>query len=163
MRSVVTCVLLFVATACQAQVIRVSDQVPMPAKYPAEVYSMTDAEFFTWATLENQTQREDWNKRKAAIKEPEYINGTETTTSAAFDGYGSPYGGYGYGYGYGYGGSRDSGGFGAYAPYSNHRSSSEYAGAARERTVTFPRRLVNPQYVGPGPLTIVNPFVRPTK
>jgi len=133
MRTLLTVVLFLIPASCLAQVI-VSDQLPPPVVYPAEVYRMSDAQFHEWATRFNQRQQADWEKRTAAIQEPEWIEGTETVTERDFAGY-RP----GYWYG-GYGG---------------------YIGTATQRTVTQPWRRPNPDYVNPGPLVIVNPFCRP--
>ena len=35
---------------------------PQPTSYPSEVYSMTDAEFFKWATDQNIEARTEWEK-----------------------------------------------------------------------------------------------------
>ena len=144
MRCVLTLAMLLVVSTCSAQII-VSDQLPPPVKYPPKVYTMTDAEFFKWATKYNKAQLKKWNKQKAALTEPEYIDGAETSITGDYFGgyYGRPYFGYG---GYGYGGY----GYGGYGGY-------------LEQTVTFPRRWPNPRYVSPAPLTLVNPYVRPTK
>jgi hypothetical protein len=146
-------VLLLFATACPAQIIvSVSDQVPPPVKYPPEVYKMTDAEFFKWATEYNKAQADDWKKRKSEIQEPEFLTGTETVTTTE---YGGSYGRLSYGYGYG-------GGYFARSSYGcGSRYGGSFDGSSVQRTGTYPWRRPNPAYVGPGPLVIVNPYVRP--
>ena len=72
---------LLLASTCCAQTLTISDQLPPPVKYPAEVYTMTDAEFFQWATDYNVEQLKAWKQKKSAIKEPEFIYGEESTTT----------------------------------------------------------------------------------
>ena len=132
--------------------ITISDKLPPPVKYPAECYKMTDAEFFNWATAFNKGQVEDWKRRKTALPEPEYIGGTVTIRSREHSegvkegGYPPIYvGGNGYGYGSGsvYGG--------------------DTYGSETQQTTSYGTRYRNPYYVSPGPLTIINPYCRPTE
>ena len=130
--------------------ITISDRLPPPVKYPAKCYKLTDAEFFVWATAYNKGQVEDWKRRRAAITEPEYIGGTVTIHSGEYSngvregGYRPIYvGGDGYGGGSVYGG--------------------DTYGTQTQQTYTFGTRYKNPYYVSPGPLTIINPYVRPTE
>lgn len=134
MKYVLALIVLLCASICPAQII-VSDQLP-PMKYPAAVYKMTNAEFFEWASAYNLAQLEDWKKRKAAIAEPEYLTGSETVTTCEYN-----YGYFARSPRYGHGG------------YGGH--------GVPVQQVTYPRRWPNPFYVGPGPLVIVNPYVRP--
>jgi len=163
--------LLAVAVSCQAQ-ISVSDQLPPPVKYPAEVYKMTDAEFYNWAVKFNQAQIDDWKKRKAEIKEPEYLTGTEKVTVTEYSGLSGPsygygcggYGGYGgYGGGYFARSPYGSGGCGPRFGYGDYGYGDSFGGSSVRRTGEYPWRRPNPDYVGPGPLVIVNPYVKPTK
>ncbi len=136
--------LALLAAPCYAQRITVSDRLPPPVKYPAEVFKMTDAEFFAWASDFNKREREAVEERRAKITEKEWIEGTESSTNSSHLDY--SYGGYSYnGYGNDY-----------YNPATQY-------GRSSATTIEFPRRWKNPYYNGPGPLTIVNPYCRPTK
>jgi hypothetical protein len=138
------------ATAATSH-LTVTDTLPMPAKYPASTYTMTDKEFFQWATEFNGGQVADWEKRKAAIKEPEYIRGTETIVSGSSEGPGA--GGSGLTTPAPLPGSQMD-------PYSGSDGYSRTSSFA-QRSLTVERRWPNPYYVGPGPLTIVNPYCPP--
>jgi len=148
-------VLLAAAVSCQAR-ISVSDQLPPPVKYPAEVYKMTDAEFYNWAVKFNQAQANDWKKRKAEIKEPEYLTGEEEVTTREYSGsYGPSYGGY-------FARSPDGCGLGGCGSQFGDGGGS-VSGSSVQRKGIYPWRRLNPAYVGPGPLIIVNPYVRPVR
>ena len=148
MRFVLSCVLLLCAVTCQAQVLIVSDQVPPPVNYPPEVYGMTDAEFAKWAADYNKQQVAGMKERLKNLAEPKYIYGEETNATLDFAGYGSPMN-----FGGGFGGRNDS----------YYIRPDTYLGAASRHSVSYPRRWLNINYVGPGPLNVVNPFVRPTQ
>jgi hypothetical protein len=105
----------------------------LPIKYPAEVYKMSDAEFFKWATDFNKKQVTDLETRRANITEDKWINGMTTRTRAEYD-YGC----------------------------SSYGCNSQYGSSSRE-TTSYPVRWSNPSYSGPGPLTTINPYCRPTK
>jgi len=137
MRFVLMLGVLAFASVCSAQ-ITVSDRLPPPVKYPAEVYTMTDAQFYEWATKYNQAQLDAWDKRKAAIKEPEFIHGSESVAETEYAGHGR---------------YRSS----LYFSQHNDRMS------VVTRHSSFPSRQRNPWYVNPGPLAGVNPYVRPTR
>jgi hypothetical protein len=155
-------IVLALAAPCYAQHITVSDQVPPPVKYPAEVYKMSDAQFFEWASNFNKKQVADVEVRRAKITEDKWITGERTTSSEShveYNRFGS-YNGYGcngysnrfaacnsYNYGCDSYGSGDTGQY----------------GSSSQETTTYPVRWPNPAYHGPGPLTIVNPYCRPTK
>ena len=167
MRCVAILIVWLFASVCSAQVI-VSDDVPPPVKYPSKVYMMTDAEYREWATRYNKTQLKKWKKEKSAIKEPEYLNGTETDITGGYSGNLYPWGsGYGSGYfGSGYFGSGyfGSGYFGSgYGLGHGLGYGSSFDGTYSQQTVKFPRRWPNPWHVPPAPVRIVNPYVRPTK
>ncbi len=143
-------IVLALAAPCYAQHITVSDQVPPPVKYPAEVYRMSDAEFFKWASDFNKKQEAEVEARRAKITEDKWITGSESRISASHYDYST--GGSNYGYGYcGYGCN----GYGC-------NSAVQY-GTSSQTTTEYPVRWPNPAYYGPGPLTIVNPYCRPTK
>lgn len=120
---------IVLAVMCVGQ-ITVSDPGPS-VKYPVEVYSMTDDQFFQWATKFNVKQRADLEERR--VTEPQYITGTETSTTGRWSG-------------------RTGG-----------RRAAIFNVTGNQRTVTYQQRWLNPQYSGPGPLTIVNPYCKPSK
>ncbi|MFA5344667.1 MAG: hypothetical protein WC315_00095 [Candidatus Omnitrophota bacterium] len=127
MRYVLTLILLCITQIGYGQVV-VSDQVPMPIKYPAEVYKMTDAEFFQWATDFNKKQVADLETRRKQITEPRYYYGTQVRQEGLFNNY-------------------------------KANDSRSYS----RQTTIYSKQWSNSNYVGPGPLTIVNPYCRPTK
>jgi len=69
--------LLALLVLCVGQV-AVSDQLPPPVKYPVEVNTMADAQFFYWATEFNKRQEADLERRREKMTEPQYFFGTET-------------------------------------------------------------------------------------
>ena len=155
MRSLFVFLLLVAPCAAEEFKIIVSDQVPPPVKYPAEVYKMTDAQFYAWATEYNKKQEADLEVRRSKMTEPQYITGTETRTSQSYvDSYSGFYGEKSYGW-WDYPRGRGA----AFSPFSGGAQ----AGASRQTTTTYPRRWLNPLYTGPGPLVIVNPFCKPEK
>ncbi len=136
--------LALIAAPCYGQ-IKVSDRLPPPVKYPAEVYKMSDADFFAWATDFNKRERAALEERRAKITEKEWIEGRESDTDSSYADY--QYDNYGYGSDY---------------PRGYFTPSVQY-GRASQKIVEYPRRWKNPAYVGPGPLTIVNPYCPPSK
>ena len=176
MKYCLVCVLLLLASTCCAQTLIISDQLPPPVKYPAEVYTMTDAEFFQWATGYNAEQLKDWKKKKSEIKEPEFIYGEGSTTTGkesenfsdrGDNYYDRPCAGRGFGNYY----DRYDRSLLGSGNYYDHPSDNYYSRAPRGRydgsysqsTVTLQRRWPNPWYVLPGPMNIVNPYCRPTR
>jgi hypothetical protein len=103
----------------------VSDQIPIPVKYPASVYQMTDAQFYDWAVSLNLKAKESLSKDY----EPQWLQGSGTDTNIS--GYNN--------------------GFYNSGQYWHSRQSQ-----------TYPRYYLNPNYIGPGPLIIINPYCRPT-
>jgi len=152
MRLAFVCFLLLASvcqvSVCQAQVLIVSDQVPPPVTYPPEVDVMADAEFAKWAADYNKQQVAAMKERLSKLTEPKYIYGEETDTTRDFAGYGSPFN-----FDVNFGGRNDS----------YYIRPDMYRGTASRCSVSYPRRWLNINYVGPGPLNIVNPFVRPAK
>jgi hypothetical protein len=111
---------------------------------------MTAPEFYQWAVNFNLEQV----KKLPTVYAPKWINGTEIDTSSSVMTYGGR-GGY----------VRDNCGRGGCGGYGNYRGPGGYAGYGmslmNEQSVTYQRRWLNPDYVGPGPLVIVNPYVKP--
>lgn len=147
-------IVLALAAPCYAQHITVSDQVPPPAKYPAEVYKMSNADFIKWAADFNKKQVADVEVRRAKITEDKWVTGQVTRTNESHTEYGD------YGNGCGYGGGCSAYGFdyNGYLSYCGVRS-----GSSSQQSMSYPVRWPNPAYYGPGPLTIVNPYCQPTK
>ena len=135
--------MLLLAAPCYGQIV-VSDQLPPPVKYPAEVYRMSDAQFFQWATEFNAKQVADLEVKRAKITESEWLEGSETVTNQDFFTVGNR------------------GNFNGYGRSNFYRPNYQY-GFSNESSVTIPRRWPNPAYSGPGPLIIVNPYCRPTE
>ena len=117
--------------------------LPLPTPYPSIVYEMTDAKFFLWATDQNDKARAEWEKWYKTAP-PRWISYDGTT----IDGYGrsprcqdrttvTPYG---------------------------VKTSSTYGGRYHYHQIRqfFQRRYLNPDYVS-RPLTIINPYCRPTQ
>ena len=120
--------------------ITVSDRLPLPVKYPAAVYDMTDAQFAQWAIGFNKMQDADLEKRRVKMTEPQYITGMETTRENHW-----------------YGNSDQ-----IFSDYGNW-STGDYYGNSDHRTTTYVRRWHNPLHTGPGPLVNVNPYCKPAK
>ena len=122
--------------------VTISDQLPPPYHYPRNVYDMNSREFYLWAVDINFKAKEALPTYYA----PRWLNGTETNTNMSIETYGDI-------------GNRGCGGYG------NYRGNGGYLGYGYslmgQQSVTFPRRWLNPDYTGPGPLIIVNPYVKP--
>jgi hypothetical protein len=126
-----------------------ADQVPtlapspvsygMPAKYPVNVKSMTDKQFFRWATRRNAAATDAWFS-EAALS-PRYTTGKVLITKGesstrAIGNSGSTINGY-------------------------TTLPKNATGSATYETREYSHRYNNPNYSWPGPLTIINPYVRP--
>jgi hypothetical protein len=105
---------------------------------------MTMPEYYQWATGINLKAKEALPK----VYAPKWLDGTETDTGSTVETYGD-LGGYN-NYGCGCGSYRGQGGYLGYG-----------LSLINTQSVTFPRRWLNPDYIGPGPLVIVNPYVNP--
>jgi hypothetical protein len=123
--------------------ITISDNIPMPAVYPPRVYNMTPAEFFKWATNQNDKALAEWDEwfktappRWRTYDEEKFNGWHNEPYSGSYtraDAYGYRSGFYGGGYG------------------------------ERHYTRTFyTKRYLNPDYVS-RPLTIINPYCKPTR
>jgi len=108
--------------------------ISAPVTYPVEVYNMTDAQFFQWATEYNTVQKVELEKRPQT--EPQYLFGDGLVTDQSWSG-------------------RNDNGF--------WRPAGDYYGSSNQQTTMYQRRWHNPYYTGPGPLVIVNPFCKPVK
>jgi hypothetical protein len=124
---------------CLFTQITISDQIPPPVHYPRSVYAMTIPEYYQWATNFNLEQV----KKLPKVYAPKWLNSTETDIGSTVETYGNN-GGCGYGNYCGQGG---------YMGYG--------LSLINTQSVTFPRRWLNPDYVGPGKLIILNPYCRP--
>lgn len=64
---ITVCAILFFARGslcdgAEPMRITISEPLPQPIPYPSVVYKMTDAEFFLWATDQNNKARAGWEK-----------------------------------------------------------------------------------------------------
>lgn len=119
--------------------ITVSDNIPMPTVYPPEVYNMTPAEFFKWATDQNEKARIEWDEWFKTAP-PRWTTYDEENFNSWRN---EPYSGY----------------------YTRADAYGYRAGSYGERHYTrtfYRKRYLNPDYVS-RPLTIINPFCPPTK
>ncbi len=110
-----------------------------PAEYPDNVSEITDAEFFEWATAKNKASRADWAKRYEAAGSPYLIQRRKTMKSRYT----------------GLGGNRGvivTGG-----------SLGKTGGKLYSQQYEETYRFQNQDFRHPGPLTLVNPYVRPKK
>ena len=57
-----------------------------PVVYPSETKSMTDAQFYQWATTTNARLKAEWEARKERAKadQPQYLQGTVAKTSVGY-------------------------------------------------------------------------------
>lgn len=120
--------------------ITISDPLNESFSYPAETYKMTDAEFFDWATKFNQ-QKE---REVTYSDQSKWLEGT----GVRIDGYTVPVRVYE---------PRRRGRLQGHA-YRPNRS--QRTNITRE---TYPTRYLNPEYVPPTPLMILNPYCPPTR
>lgn len=132
--AVVLAVLFFsiggiVSLCCSAEPMHITISEPLPPQftpYPSKVYKMTDAEFFLWATDQNDKARAEWEKWHRTAP-PRWIS------------------------------------YGVTIDYERSRRGS-YFGTNHERSSVhrYQRRYLNPNYYSQ-PLTIINPYCRPTQ
>jgi len=87
MKYLFTVVLCLMAQTCMGQKITVSDQVPMPVRYPAAIYQMSDEEFFDWAVNFNQKQKAAVETRRARLVEEQRIYGYQTQREHSYNYY----------------------------------------------------------------------------
>ena len=108
----------------------------IPAPYPTNVKSMTQQEFYVWATQRNKQAEQEWHQKASNP----FYNSLGTLTRSNTNGSNT----------------------GAYVtPY----GATIQPGQSYEKTTVesfdYQNRFVNPDYIAPGPLTIINPFVKP--
>lgn len=108
-----------------------------PVAYPPE--TMTDAQFYHWATATNTRLKAEWEARKERAKadQPQYLQGTVTNTSVD------------YSYGRNGGLAR------------RYEDLGDCYGNATSTQQSYPVLYDNPRYVNPGPLTTINPYCPP--
>lgn len=131
-----------VCTGAEPLRLTISEPLPLPpTPYPSEVYSMTDAEFFKWATDQNDKARAEWDEwYKTAPRRWTSYDGT------TIDGHGqSPR-------------YRDRMTVTPRGVKSSSASGGRYY--YHQTRQSFQRRYLNPDYVS-RPLTIINPYCRP--
>ncbi len=133
-----------VAVVCSASVkaatITISEPVAVMAPYPEDVSEMSQAEFYAWAVARNAKASAGWAKAYEDAG-PKYLYGSErimTVEAKASSTGSSTISALGISTGPGQRG---------------------YSSRVRERVL--PRRWNNPDFRHPGPLTIINPYVKP--
>ena len=110
-----------------------------PVKYPQKTINMTGDEFYQWATEENKKAQEKWdNEFKKGI--PYYYVSKEIETTKTF----------------GYNSGRTT-----VTPITINTSPGKSSSIVKRQKQTVPYRYKNPNFSYPGPLTIVNPFIKP--
>jgi len=121
---------LFAAATCMAQ---------GPVAYPPETKSLTDAQFYQWATATNARLKAEWEARKDRSKadQPQYLQGAATKTSVD----------------YRYGRNRGIAG--------RYEDLGDCYGNVTSTQRSYPVLHDNPKFVNPGPLTIINPYCPP--
>jgi inhibitor of cysteine peptidase len=130
---------------CEGAELHISAPLPpQPKPYPAEVYTMTDAEFFKWATEENTKARAEWEEW-AKTAPPRWISYDVTDTEHNFRDSWRGRGITGYNY----------------AGYEHrYMTSGQAYGSRSSSTRHYTGRYLNPDYYS-RPLTIINPYCRP--
>lgn len=127
------CVTAQVCTGAEPLHATISD----PVSRPIEVYTMTSAEFFQWATDQNKQAKAEWDKWYKSESKPRWLSyGFITNFERSRRGRGSNYG--------------LSHRQGSYFGYSSKRGSSR----------SYAKRYLNPDYTS-RPLMIINPFCLP--
>lgn len=116
----------------------------LPASYPPEVYDMTDAEFFAWATEQNAKAKAEWDEWYKTAP-PRWLSYSVTSHNHHQRGRWADRGVTGYNYS-GYEQRYNSAGF----MYGSTYGSTRY----------YEQRFLNPDYVS-RPLTIINPYCKP--
>ena len=137
-------VAVVVAVVCSASVkattITISEPVAVMAPYPENVSEMSQAEFYDWAVARNAKARAGWAHAYKAAG-PKYTYGSERLTTVEASSYNT--------------GSSTRTGFGV----STGPGQRSYSSRVRKRVL--PRQWNNPDFRHPGPLTIINPYVKP--
>ena len=123
-----------------------------PVNYPPEVYEMTAAQFKQWADAYNQQKILEWQvkKEKAKADQPQFVQWTVASTQNVYSNgiYGN--------------GGNNWQNWGNYGNYGNYGNNWQNYGSESSIQQTGTFQTDNPKYVNPGPLTLVNPFCRPT-
>ena len=112
----------------------------LPALYPTNVKSMTDEEFFRWATSRNKIEENNWF-HKAALSPPRYKTVRVRVTKSKFH--------------------SSTSGTSEVTANGYITTPERTSGAVTHETREYTRRYNNPNYSWQGPLTIINPYVRP--
>jgi len=110
-----------------------------PVKYPENVDSMTDSEFQEWATKKNNVARKNWDSK---FKDGyQYNYGSKTIVTSEVIGFNT-------------GGS-------TITPTTITNDPGKSASSTKIEKHSVPYRYNNPDFKHPGPLTLVNPYVKP--
>ncbi len=135
---------IVVAVVCSASVkattITISGPVAVMAPYPADVAEMSQGEFYEWAIARNAKASTDWNKAYEAAGS-KYLYGSERLTTVDAEARST--------------GSSTVSAFGIRTGPGRQN----YNSKVRDRVL--PSRWNNPDFRHPGPLTIINPYVKP--
>ena len=111
-----------------------------PVEYPKETLNMTDAQYYEWATSRNKDEKKSWDEK--FDDQYKYIHGSSVVTTKSKEGLSS--------------------GMVVTPMTASSTGGKEYSNeTTTEKNVSY--RYLNPDFVHPGPLTIVNPFVKPKK
>ena len=113
----------------------------LPIKYPEKTYSMNESDFYKWAVGRNKRARIKWERK------------------------------FNKGYQYNYSSKevevRDASGFSTgkttATPLSISRGPSKFSSTIKVNKRTVPYSYKNPNFRHPGPLTLINPYVKPKK
>jgi hypothetical protein len=136
------------ALPCNGAELVISDPIPaLPLKYPPEVYTMTDGEFYTWATEQNAKARAEWDEWYETA-EPRWLSYDATDYERHHNR------------------SQKGRGISYYDGNTGYEQRFVVAGRSygtRSGTTRhYQKRYLNPDYVS-RPLTIINPYCRPRR
>ena len=112
-----------------------------PIKYPKETLNMSKIEFFNWATDQNKQAKEAWTKE--FNKDYQYNYGSKQIETTETSG--------------------SSSGTSVISPLSISQSPGKSYSTTTKTKSFVPYRYKNPDFRHPGPLTIINPYVKSKK
>ena len=112
-----------------------------PIKYPKETLQMSKAQFYNWAVDQNKQAQKKWTKEFNEGYQYNYgSRETETTNTYGFNS-----------------------GKSVITPLSVSNDPNTFSTTVKKQKRKTYYRYKNPDFRHPGPLTIINPFVRPKK
>ncbi len=112
----------------------------LPIKYPEKTLTMSKVEFYQWAVDQNKQAQEAWTKE--FNKGYQYIHGSKIIETIKKSGYNS--------------GS-------TITPLSISKNPGRFSSTIKRQKRKVSYRYKNPDFKHPGPLTIINPYVKPKK